>query len=167
MQQATRSLFGVAAVFVALIVIAGWAFGVLIDARDQPNRGIEPGAEGPQRVELERNPAGQYLVPGRINGTEVTFLVDTGATHVAVPAEIAEQAGLERGVEVPVETAGGRTTAWRTTLERVEIGGIRAHGVDGSINPAMPGDYVLLGMTFLRRIEFSLRDDRLILETPS
>ena len=167
MQQATRSLLGVAAVFVALTALAGWAFDVLLDTRDRPNRGIEAGGAGPERVELERNRAGQYLVPGRINGTEVTFLVDTGATHVAVPAAIAREADLERGAEMPVETAGGRVTAARTTLERVEVGGIRVDNVAGSINPELSSDYVLLGMTFLREIDFSHRGDRLVLETPS
>ncbi len=164
MQQATRSLLLVAGVFVGLIVLAGWALGVLVDVRDQPNRHLAASDDGPTRIELERNPAGQYLVPGRINGVEVTFLVDTGATHVAVPADIAADIGLERGREIAVMTAGGRTTAWQTRIETIQIGGIRQQGVRGSIVPAMASDYVLLGMTFLRHVDFAHRGDRLIIE---
>jgi len=165
-QQATRSLLLVTAVFVGLIAVAGWGLGAFLELRDRPNRGIVAGAEGPTRIELERNRAGQYLVPGRINDVEVTFLVDTGATHVAVPEGLADDLDLERGREVPVITAGGRTTAWQTTIDRIRIGGVQQANVRGSINPAMATDYVLLGMTFLRHVDFSHRGERLIIEAP-
>lgn len=167
MQQATRSLLLVAGVFVGLIALAGWALGVLVDVRDQPNRHLTTSGDGPTRIELERNPAGQYLVPGRINGVDVTFLVDTGATHVAVPAAVATEIGLERGREIAVLTAGGQTTAWQTRIDAIQIGGIRQRRVRGSIVPAMASDYVLLGMTFLRHVDFSHRGDRLIIEPAS
>jgi len=167
MQQATRSLLLVAAVFIGGIALAGWALGVFVEAREHPNRGLAIGADGPTRIELERNPAGRFLAPGRINGTDVTFLIDTGADHVAVPEQTAERIGLRRGREIPVMTAGGRTTAWQTQIDVIEIGGIRQQRVRGSIVPAMSSDYVLLGMTFLRHVDFTHRGDRLILEVRS
>lgn len=167
MQQATRSLVFVAGAFVILLAVAGWAFGVFLETRDHPNRGIVAGADGPTRIELERNPAGQYLVPGRINGADVMFLVDTGATHVAVPEATAAEIGLRRGPEIAVMTAAGRTTAWRTEIDRIDVGGIRQRRIRASIVPAMSSDYVLLGMTFLRHVDFSHRGDRLIIEPAS
>jgi aspartyl protease family protein len=166
MSEAARSLGWVAATFVLLFGVLYWALGGLIDRRQNPNDHIATGSGAPERVELAVNPGGQYIVPGTINGHDVDFLVDTGATHVAVPASIAEDAGLERGAEMRVQTAGGTRRAWHTTIDRVAVGGIERRNVRGSINPSMPGDYVLLGMTFLRDLELRQQGDRLVIENP-
>lgn len=158
-----RSLALVAATFVGLLALMSWGFGLLFDRIENPNRDIQAGAAGPRVVELEANRAGQYLVPGEINGEQVTFLVDTGATHVAVPAEVADRVGLPRLGEVAVETAGGRTRAARTVIDRLTVGGIERREVRGTINESLSGDYVLLGMTFLRHLELRQQGDRLIL----
>lgn len=166
MDEPTRSLALLAATL-ALIMAALWlAFDTLLERRYNPNRHIESGASGPQRVELEPNPAGQYVLPGRINGVRVTFLLDTGASHVAVPARLADDLGLERGPEIRVDTAGGRTSAYHTIIERIAVGGIVQHGVRGSINPALSSEHVLLGMTFLRHVDFRREGERLIIERP-
>lgn len=164
MTDPRRSLAVVAATFVALLALMGWGFGFLLDERTHPNRHVEAGAAGPRQIELEPNPAGQYLVPGQINGRDVTFLIDTGATHVAVPAHLADRLELTRGREIAVDTAGGRMTAAQTVIERMSVGGIEQRGVRGSLNPSLSGDYVLLGMTFLRHVDFRQQGDRLILE---
>lgn len=166
MDEPSRSLALLAATL-ALIMGALWlAFDTLLESRHNPNRHIETGASGPQRVELEANPAGQYVLPGRINGVGVTFLLDTGASHVAVPAHLAEELGLERGPEIRVDTAGGRTAAYHTIIDRIAVGGIEERGVRGSINPALSSEYVLLGMTFLRHVDFRREGERLIIERP-
>jgi aspartyl protease family protein len=163
MNEANRSLALVAATFLALLGVMAWGLGLLVDQRNHPNSDVEAAVTGPNEVVLQANPIGQYLVPGEINGERVTFLVDTGATHVAVPAGVAERIGLERGADIAVETAGGRTQAWSTVLDRIVIGGIVQRDVRGTINPAMEGDEVLLGMTFLRGIELRQQNERLIL----
>jgi len=166
MSEAARSLGWVAATFLLLFGVLYWALGGLIDRRHNPNEHVVTGSGGPQRIELAVSPGGQYIVPGTLNGHEVDFLVDTGATHVAVPASIAEDAGLERGAETRVQTAGGTRRAWHTTIDRVAVGGIERRNVRGSINPSMPGDHVLLGMTFLRGLELRQHGDQLIIEVP-
>ena len=161
-----RSLGFVAASF--LLIMGGMYLGMdlLVDRRSHPNRGLVTGTDGPLRIELEPDPAGQYLVPGEINGREVTFLIDTGATHVAVPAHVAEQLDLVPGPEVAVDTAGGRTRAASTVMDWIAVGGIELHDVEGTINPALTGDEILLGMSFLRHVEFRHRGNRLVLEAP-
>jgi len=166
MSEAARSLGWVAATFALLFGLLYWTLGGLLDRRHHPNEHIATGSGAPGRIELAVSPGGQYIVPGTINGHEVDFLVDTGATHVAVPVSIAEVAGLERGAETRVQTAGGTRRAWYTTIERMAIGGIERRNVRGSINPSMPEDHVLLGMTFLRGLELRQQGDRLIIETP-
>ncbi|MDT8310134.1 MAG: retroviral-like aspartic protease family protein, partial [Methylophaga sp.] len=83
-------------------------FNGFIDQRDNPNRDLATVAiDGNREVILDRNRAGHYVAPGKINGHEVTFLLDTGATNISVPAGIAEAAGLERGRPAMVGTANG------------------------------------------------------------
>lgn len=163
MGESGRSLAVVVVAFLAILAAMSWGFELLLEQRDHPNRNIEANATGSGDVVLQANPAGQYIAPGEINGAEVTFLIDTGATHVAVPEHVAERIGLERGGEIRVETAGGHTTAARTVLDHVVLGGIDRHGVRGSINPSMSGEYVLLGMTFLRHLELQQEGETLVL----
>lgn len=164
MDEPTRSLALLAGAL-ALIMAALWlAFDTLLEGRHSPNRHIETGTSAPQRLELEPNPAGQYVLPGRINGVRVTFLVDTGASHVAVPARLADELRLERGPEIRVDTAGGRTTAYHTIIDRIAVGGIVQRGVRGSINPALASEHILLGMTFLRHVDFRRTGERLVIE---
>ncbi len=161
--EGVRAIAPVAAVFAGLLVLMTWLFGDLLERRHHPNRGLDADAE---RVVLEAGPGGHYRAPGRINGERVTFLVDTGASHVAIPGGVADHLGLERGAEIRVSTAGGVTTAYNTRLDEIALGGLRVRDVRGSIVPDMGGDAVLLGMTFLRHIQFSQRDGQLVLEPP-
>jgi len=162
--ESLRALGPVAAVFALLIGLMTWGFDAFLTHRNNPNLGMATGPEAPQRVVLERNPAGRYLAPGTINGRQVTFLVDTGADHVAVPAGVAQDVGLERGQPIRIGTAGGAAVAYTTRIDRITLGGIRLRDVRGSITPTMGGDAVLLGMTFLRHVDFSKRGERLIIE---
>lgn len=166
MSQSLRPLYPVMATFVLLGVL-WWGFDQLLDRRAHPNRDVAIGAEAPDRLVLESGPGGHYMVPGEINGQAVRFLIDTGASHVAVPADIAERLGLSRGAPMLVETAAGRVRAHATRLGSVRVGGFTQYDVRASINPAMETDFVLLGMTFLRHVDISQRDGRLVLEPPA
>jgi aspartyl protease family protein len=66
-------------------------------------------------------------------------------------------------MEVEVVTANGTIPVYLTTLDRIQIGKIVLYDVRASINPYMDEDEILLGMSFLRHLEFSQRDDQLIL----
>jgi aspartyl protease family protein len=167
MQDSLRALGPVIATFALLMAVLWFGMDALVDRRDNPNRDVAAGVDGPQRVELEAGPGGHYRVPGRINGQRVSFMVDTGASHVAVPGGVADELGLQRGAEIRVVTANGRTTAYNTRLDSIAVGGIQLRDVRGSINPSMGGDDILLGMTFLREVEFRQVGGRLILEQRS
>lgn len=114
-------------------------------------------------VRLERSHGGGYRAEGELNGTRVVFLVDTGADSVAVSTRTAERLGLKRGAAIGVTTAGGNTTGYETRIDRVKIGAIELADVRAIIVDGMADDLVLLGMTFLRRVEFSQRDGVLTL----
>ena len=113
---------------------------------------------------LTRNRAGHYVAEGEINGRRVTFLLDTGATWVALPSGLARELGLKRGTAVPLQTANGTTVGYQTRLDRVRLGPIEMEDVGALVAEGMDDDTVLLGMNFLKRVEFAQRDDRLILK---
>lgn len=139
---------------------SGWLGG-----QRNPNQSIETlvTAGGAREVVLKQNRYGHYVATGRINGARATFLLDTGATDVSVPADLAEEAGLEIGPPARAQTAAGEITTRMTRIDRVELGGIVLENVRAHINPRMRGEEVLLGMSFLRQLEFSQRGDELTL----
>ena len=121
--------------------------------------------EGSSEVVLQRNRYGHYVTSGLINGHEVTLLLDTGATYVAVPENMAEKLGLRKMARGQSSTANGIVDTYLTRIERLSIGGIEVYDVAASINPGMNHDTsILLGMSVLKNIEFTQRGDQLTLK---
>ena len=112
---------------------------------------------------LRRNRAGHYVASGSINGEPVRFLIDTGATEVALPLPLAQRLGLRLSPGVTTMTANGATRTWVTRLDRIDLGGLVATGVRASVLPNMPGEEVLLGMNYLKHLELIQRGDSLTL----
>ena len=120
-------------------------------------------SEGARELVLQRNRFGHYVASGTINNVPVVFLLDTGASDISVPADLAEEIGLKRGRAMVYQTANGEIKVFATTLATVDLGGIVLQQVRASINPNMQGDEVLLGMSFLKHLEFTQRGDTLTL----
>ena len=95
--------------------------------------------------------------------SSVTFLLDTGATQVSIPAHIADELQLESYGNYPVQTANGTVTVYRTKIDQLSIGNIFLYNVAAHINPAMKSDEILLGMSALKKIEFSQTGKQLTL----
>jgi aspartyl protease family protein len=119
-------------------------------------------SNGAAMVVLQQDRNGHYEAQGLINGQEVTFLVDTGATDVALPQSAARALGLDFGPRVQVMTAAGPTTAWMTRLDEVAVGGIRRRNVRASITSG-EFDGILLGMSFLRHYSLQQQDGKLVI----
>lgn len=150
--------------WVAFIGVGSWWFHGYLETQRNPNTHLVnavAGTAGP--IVLERNRAGHFLATGRINGEPVEFLLDTGATYVAVSAGLAERLALERAGSAWFNTANGRVRGDLTWLEEVSLGGFAASDVRGSISPGLEGDVALLGMSFLNRFDIEIRDARMIL----
>lgn len=159
-----RSMFPLLAVFAIIMALMTIAFDRVIERRQNPNTSINLGVEGPKRIVLRRNRNGQYVTPGLINGRKVRFLVDTGADSVAVPAGLAAALGLQRGVPIQAMTAAGPALAHTTHIKEITLGGITLRDIDGAIIPAGADTEILLGMSFLRHLDFQKKGDDLILE---
>lgn len=142
-------------------------FQDLLQTQFNPNTDpvIRDAPDGARQVVLDRNAQGHYVASGRINGTPVTFLLDTGATDVAIPEDLAERLRLERRGGGISQTANGPVAVWQTVLDKVTLGAITLSNVRASILPSMRGtDKVLLGMSFLKQLEFTQRNGQLILQ---
>ena len=105
-------------------------------------------------VSLTADARGHFVAGGSLNGYPVSFLVDTGATSIAISGEEARRLGLDYKASQAsgVSTAAGVVPAWRVTFNTVKLGGITLNQVEGLVVEAglsVP----LLGMSFLNRME--------------
>ena len=145
----------------ALGVLAGlYALFSLLDQNGGTVISVDAG--GAAMIVLEQDRNGHYQVEGQINNQTVEFLVDTGATDVAVPESIARALGLEFGPRIKVMTAAGPSQAWMTRLSEVSIGGIRRRDVRATITSGEFNE-ILLGMSFLRHYNLQQQDGKLVI----
>lgn len=152
--------------WVFFLALLSYLFSGLLEHQNNPNSTPETGTDkhGSAQVILKRNRAGHYVANGMINGHEVLFLVDTGATDVALPGDLAIKLNLARGPQRISQTANGSVISWQTRLSEVGLGDIRLNDVRASVLPSMQGNEVLLGMSFLKRLELVQRGDQLTLK---
>ena len=107
-------------------------------------------------VSIPKDPrSGQYHYKGRVNSGYVDFLVDTGASAIALTLTDARKAGVRDAdlkYNVPISTAGGRNYAARITLDQVALGGIMLRDVEALV--VKEGlEVSLLGMTWLGQLQ--------------
>ena len=122
--------------WVAGLVFLTWLFQQVLDDRYNPNQQLMSSVDGQQReVRLQRNFQGHYLANGQIDGHPVTFLLDTGATDVAVSERLASALRLPRLGQAYSQTANGTVRVWRTRLDRVQLGPIEMRNVSATIVP--------------------------------
>ena len=118
-----------------------------------------------REIVLAAGPGGHFLTRGSINGKPVRFMVDTGATTVAMSAMDADRIGLDykSGDRGWVQTANGVTPAYRTLLNSVRIGDVEVHQVIATVTQ-QPMEFVLLGNTFLSRFQLQTDNNTLRLQ---
>lgn len=101
------------------------------------------------------NSAGMYLSIGTINGRTVRFLLDTGATAVTMNIDQAKNLGInykETGTATGVSTASGFEKAYKVLLKSIAVGGIKQSNVEAVVIEGKHPGPILLGMTFLGRL---------------
>ncbi len=169
--------------------VAGMAFAVVIgvlllaspfmgDSPVEAGRQAMVAIAAPEKVEqprviggwaeIEAGRSGHFVTTADINFTDVTAVIDTGASAVALSWEDAENIGLEPDFldfVRPVNTANGVVRAAPVTLKHVAIGGVTVNDVEAWVLPkgAMRG--TLIGMSFLSRLAgYRVEGGRLVLE---
>ena len=117
------------------------------------------------RIVLPANSGGHFLTLGAINGRSVNFMVDTGATLVAISAADATRIGLEYKKTRPlqVNTANGVAQAYHVKLNSVRVGDVEVYDVDALVSE-QPMPYVLLGNSFINRFSMQREGDQMVLQ---
>ncbi|HCS42436.1 MAG TPA: TIGR02281 family clan AA aspartic protease [Pseudomonas sp.] len=148
----------------AALFLATRFFGQWEQRQQNPNAVVstEQG-EGFIEVKLASNNQGHFVASGQINGQPVDFMLDTGATDVAIPGGMAERLKLEKGFGVTLSTASGRAEGYRTRIERLQLGDIVLRDVRALVVPGLEGNQVLLGMSALNKLEFTQRGGTMLL----
>ena len=149
---------------VFLLILLTMFFGDVLEKQKNPNQSPTSYRNGDViEVVLKRNKFGHYVTSGTINDYPVVFMLDTGATGVSIPQEIATIIGLEKGMEYQTYTANGIGKGYRTEVDSLSFGDIKVENLDAGIAPNMPGGQVLLGMSVLKKLEFTQKGDQLII----
>jgi aspartyl protease family protein len=118
-------------------------------------------------VKIEAGRGGHYFLDARVDGRNIDFVVDTGASKIALRESSAAKLGI---FPRPSEYVGRSSTAngiakyAPVKLNRVDINGITVYDVEAAVMPDSALDMNLLGMTFLSRVKFSQANGRLVLE---
>lgn len=106
-------------------------------------------------VKLSADGGGHFSTGGSINGRTIRFLVDTGATTVAISVGSAQAMGIDlRKASVGASsTAAGVVRTYRVVFNNVKVGDISLNFVEGNVLEGMPDDFALLGNSFLSRLD--------------
>ena len=126
------------------------------------------GQAGSRSLSIPRDTRGHFLAEGRIDGQRIGFMVDTGASVVALNETSAARFGLRpsRGdYNASVATANGTIKAARTRIAMVDIGGIVVRDVDAMVLPDTALSENLLGLSFLSKLKrFEYANGQMVLE---
>jgi len=125
----------------------------------------EAGSSGRSSVTLISDGNGHFITTGTINGATVRLMVDTGASLVSMGSDDAKRAGINylAGQKVSVSTANGVVAGYRIKIDQVRLGDIALTNIDGLVTADVEQPVVLLGMSFLGRLDMKREGDSLTL----
>lgn len=124
-----------------------------------------PARDGRKKIVLTADARGHFFTVGTINGVSTRFMVDTGATTIALSSVEAKRTGVDylAGRKVMTQTANGVVPVYRVRVDTVDIGGITLTNVDSIVIEGGRLPVALLGMSFLNRMEMRRDGDTLTL----
>ena len=127
--------------------------------------GAGPGGGSGNRIVLPESSGGHFMTQGAINGRTVNFMLDTGATTIAMSTADAQRIGIDfdKGQPVKVNTANGVVAGRRVRLDSVRVGDVEVYDIEAIVSPqTMP--FVLLGNSFISRFSMRRDADQMVLE---
>ncbi len=143
----------------------GKSFALTVGATPVQLGAMAPRSAGGREIVLVAGPGGHFSSAGAINGKPVRFVVDTGATMIAIGKDDATRIGLDlsnaqRGM---TQTANGAVPVAVVTLSSVRVGDVELANVAAVVLPT-PMPVVLLGNSFLSRLQMKRENDVMRLE---
>lgn len=116
-------------------------------------------------IVLQRAKDDHFYTEATINGKNIHFLVDTGASFVTLSARVAQQLGIDytKGTSSTSSTANGLITTYRITLHSINIQNVTLYNIEASVIPGLMMEG-LLGQSFLRNFKISIKDNQMILQ---
>jgi aspartyl protease family protein len=117
-------------------------------------------------IRIASGQGGHYYTKGLINGRPVDFVVDTGASIIAMNHFVAERLGIDYrgGTPITVSTANGDAKAFMVTLNNVSVGNIVVQQVEAAVSTTDSPSVVLLGNTYLSRVDLKIEQGVLVLK---
>ena len=139
----------------AIVELGGKRQTLKMGQSERLTGGAASGSSGAQKVILTADGQGHFVTMGQINGVSVRMLVDTGASFVAIGGSEAKRLGIDitNGQRSLTSTANGVVPTYRVKLDEVRVGGVTLNNVDGMVHVGDNLPIVLLGMSFLNRME--------------
>ena len=130
------------------------------------NAGGAAATAGVSRVKINADGRGHFVTTGQINGQSVKFLVDTGASYISMGSGEAKRLGLKYldGEKTNISTANGVVRSYRVKLDEVRLGDVTLNNVDGMVLADDSLPIVLLGMSFLNRMEMTRDGEQMVLK---
>lgn len=153
----------------AVIEVDGLRQTLQLSAVVAPTAGQSVEESGPATVTLWAGSEGFFRADGTINGYPVRFLVDTGASSIALSGDTARRVGLDLSAGEPgfAQTASGITPIVSVRLKSVSVGEITLRNVQAGVVPGSYPEIPLLGGSFLGHVDMVRRGDRLeLIEKP-
>jgi aspartyl protease family protein len=130
----------------------------------QVSLGGQASSGGGSQIVLTAGSGGHFMTAGGINGKAVRFMVDTGATSVAMSVAEAEHLGLNYrdGQRGYVSTANGNVQVYRVRLAEVRVGDVVVYDIEAMVVPAQM-EFILLGNSFLTRFQMKRENETMTL----
>jgi aspartyl protease family protein len=149
----------------AMIEVGGKRSNVSMGGAPVNFKGSAGGNGGATQIVLTAGDHGHFFATGSINGSSAQFLVDTGASTVAIGVNDAERMGLKIKDAKPVQmgTANGTAIGYLITLNSVRVQDVEIYNVEAVVMP-QPMPNVLLGNSFLTRFQMKRENDKLTLD---
>ena len=160
---------------VACVIVPRYAGQILAPSRQasavvvvHPDTAAQLSTPGSRSVVIAPSRGGHFRVTGRIDGRRIDFMVDTGASVIALKSEDAAMLGIRpvgRDYMAMVRTANGAVRVAPVELGTVEVDDLEVHNVAAVVMPSGVLNENLLGLSFLRRLRrFEFADGKLVLE---
>jgi aspartyl protease family protein len=148
----------------AVVELEGKRVNLRMDTPVSIGGGAGSGGGG-NRIVLPADSRGHFMTQGAINGRAVTFMLDTGATSIALSAADAQRIGLDysKGQRVQMNTANGVSSGYKLRLQSVRVGDVEVYDVEAIVSP-QPMPFVLLGNSFINRFSMRRDADQMVLE---